>query len=89
MAKHVSFTIASVAAGSTMAMSPLSWITDFSLPGSPAWEGAVDLSFHSIYGDMIEALLPVAIVCAVSLLWTAVWLLAAGAHLRSRDSHAA
>jgi len=89
MAKHVSFTIASVAAGSTTAMSPLSWITDFPLPGGPAWEGPDDLFLHGVYGDMIEALLPVAIVCAVSVLCTGVWLLAAGAHLRSGDGRAA
>lgn len=64
-------------------------VTSSPIPGGLAWEGAVDPSLYRIYGDMIEALLPVGIVCAVSLLCTAVWLLAAGAHLRSRDSHAA
>jgi len=48
---------------------------------SPAVAGsveAVELGPLGV-GDMIEALLPVAIVCVVSLLCTAVWLLAAGA----------
>ena len=64
-------------------------VTNFPIPSGPAWEGAVDLSLDRIYGDTIEALLPVAIICAVSLVCTAVWLLAAGAHLRSGGSHAA
>jgi hypothetical protein len=52
-------------------------------------EGIVDPSLSRVRGDMIEALLPVVIVCVVSLLGTAVWLLATGARLGSRDSHAA
>jgi len=64
-------------------------VTNSPVPGGPAWEGAVDLSMHRMYGDTIEALLPVAVVCAVSLLCTAMWLLAAGAHLRSGGGHAA
>jgi hypothetical protein len=46
------------------------------------WQGAADPSLYGVYGDMIEALLPVVIICAVSLLGTAVWLLAAGAYPR-------
>lgn len=72
-----------MAASSTTAMSPLPLMTDFPIPGSPTWQGAVDPSLYGVYGDMIQALLPIVIVCAVSLLCTAVWLLAAGAQLRS------
>jgi len=61
----------------------LALIIDASTPGIPAWEGTVDLSLFKIYGDMIEGLWPIAVICAISLLCTAVWLLAAGAHLRS------
>ena len=86
---HMRFWMVSVAAISTSAMSPLPLIMDFPLPGGHAWEGAVDPSLYRLYGDMIEAVLPVAIVCAVSLLGTAVWLLAAGAHLRPASSRAA
>ena len=57
-------------------------ITNYPLPSSSAWQGADDPSLYGIYGDMIEALLPVAIVCVVSLLCTVVWLLAAGAYPR-------
>ena len=57
-------------------------VTDFPIPSSSAWQGADDPSLYGIYGDMIEALSPVAIVCVVSLLCTAVWLLAAGAYPR-------
>jgi hypothetical protein len=64
-------------------------VTSLVIPGGPAGEGAVDPSLYRVYGDMIEGLLPVAIVCVVSLLGTAVWLLAAGAHLRSGSGHAA
>ena len=64
-------------------------VANFPIPGGPAWEGAVDPSLYRVYGDTIEGLLPVAIICGVSLVCTAVWLLAAGAHLRSGDSHAA
>ncbi len=63
-------------------------VTNLAIPGGPAWEGDIDPSLYRVYGDMIAALLPVAIVCAVSLLCTAVWLLAAGAHLRSGGGHA-
>ena len=44
---------------------------------------------YGLYGDMIEALLPVAIICMLSLLCTALWLLAAGAHLRSGEGRRA
>jgi hypothetical protein len=70
-------------------MSSLPLITDFPLPGNPAWEGVVDASPYRVYGDMVEALLPVGIVCAASLLCTAMWLLAAEAHLRSKGGHRA
>ncbi len=87
--KHVRFWAASLAASATAAILPLPLITDFPIPRNPAWESVVNLSFPGIHADMIEALLPVAIICAVSLLGTTVWLLAAGARLWSRDSHAA
>jgi hypothetical protein len=48
-----------------------------------AWDGAAGRSPYG-YGDIIGALLPVAIVCTISLLCTVLWLLATGAHLRSR-----
>ena len=84
MAKHVLFWMVSIATSSTTAMSSLPLITDFPLPGGPAWEGNVEPSLDRIYGGIIEALLPVAIVCAVSLLCTGVWLLAAGAYPQRR-----
>jgi hypothetical protein len=87
MAKHVLFWMVSIATSSTTAMSSSPPITDFPLPGGPAWRGVVDASPYRVYGDMVEALLPVAIVCAVCLLCTAVWLLVAGAHLRSKGGH--
>jgi hypothetical protein len=59
-------------------------VTNFPIPSSSPWQGADDPSLHGVYGDMIEALLPVAIVCVVSLLCTAVWLLAAGAYPQRR-----
>jgi len=86
MVLNVLFAIASAAASSTTATSPLSLIPELPISGSPVWEGTVDPSLYRVYCDMIEALLPVAIVCAVSLLCTAVWLLAAGTHLRSEDA---
>jgi hypothetical protein len=67
----------------------VSSIIDLASPGSPTWGGSTDLSPFGIYGDVTEALLPVAMVCAVSLLGTAAWLLAVGAHLRSGVSHGA
>jgi hypothetical protein len=70
-------------------MSSSSLIACFPIPSGPAREGAVALSLDGIHGDVIEALLLVATVCGVSLLCTAVWLLAAGAHLQSGGSHAA
>lgn len=66
-----------------------SLIMDLPIPSSSAWEATVDPSLHGVYADMMEALLPVATVCAVSLLGTAVWLLAAGACLRSGCGHTA
>jgi hypothetical protein len=78
-----------VLAGSIQVVAAPRIVTTSPVPGDPAWEGAVGLSLDGVYGDMIEALLPVAIICAVSLVCTAVWLLAAGVHLRSRDSHPA
>jgi hypothetical protein len=89
MAQHLLFSIASAAVCSTTAMSPLPFGIDFPNPSGPAWEGAVDLSLRGMYGDMIEALLLVAIVCALCLLCTAAWLLVAGAHLRSGRGHRA
>jgi hypothetical protein len=68
-------------------MPPLRLITDFPAPGGPTSEGVFDPSLYRVSDEMIEALLPVAIVYAVSLLSTAVWLLVAGAMLRSKDSH--
>jgi hypothetical protein len=59
------------------------------IPISPLWQSAADPFRYGVYGDMIEALLPVAIVCAISLLGTAVWLLAVGTHLRSGDARRA
>jgi hypothetical protein len=41
------------------------------------------------YADLIGALLPVAIVCTISLLCTVLWLLAVRAHLWSAQSRAA
>jgi hypothetical protein len=87
--KHVLFWVASLAAGGTAAIPLPPLITDSPILQGPAWEGVVNLSFPGIQADMIEALLPVAIVCAVSLLCTAMWLSATGAHLRSRDSRTA
>jgi hypothetical protein len=72
-----------------MATFLLSLRMDFPIPGGPAWEGAVDPFLNRVYGDMTEALLPVATVCAVSLLCMTVWLLAVGAHLRSGGGHGA
>jgi len=72
-----------------MAMSLLSLIIDSPTPSNFAWEGTVDLSLFTIHGDVSEALLIVGIICAVSLLGTAVWLLAGGAHLRSGDAQRA
>ncbi len=69
-------------------MSP-SLITDLPIPSNSPGEATVDPSLHGVYGDRIVALLPVAIVCAVSLLGTAVWLLTAGAYLRSGGGHTA
>ena len=66
-----------------MALFLLSLRIDFLIPGGPASEGPVDLPLYGLYGNMIEALLPVAIICAGSLFCTAVWLLVAGSHLRS------
>lgn len=54
------------------------------VPGSPAWQGAVGPSLYGVYGDTAEALLPVAIVCALCLLCTALWLLFAGACRQKR-----
>jgi hypothetical protein len=59
-------------------------VTSFPIPSSSPWQGADDPSLHGVYGDMIEALLPVAIVCVVSLLCMAVWLLAAGGYAQRR-----
>jgi len=83
------FWMVSVAASRTAARSPLPPITDSPIAQGPSWEGAVGLPFDGVYANMIAALLPVAIICVISLLGTAVWLLAAGAHLRSRGSQAA
>ena len=69
-----------------MAMLLLSLMVDSPTPSNFAWEGTVDLSPYGLYGAITEAVLPVGIICAVSLLGTAVWLLAAGAHLRSGDA---
>ena len=87
MAKHVLFSIASFGANSTTAMSTLPLGMDSPNPSGSAWEGSVDLSLYGIYGNMTEALLPVAIICVVCLLCTAVWLLAVGVHLRSGGGH--
>ncbi len=59
-------------------------VTNSSISGGPAWEGAVGPSMYGVYGDVVEALLPVAIVCALSLLCMAVWLIAAGAYRQKR-----
>jgi hypothetical protein len=59
-------------------------VTNFPIPSSSPWQGADDPFLHGVYGDMIEVLLPVAIVCVVSLLCTAVWLLAAGVYPQRR-----
>ncbi len=59
-------------------------VTNSSISGGPAWEGAVGPSMYGVYGDLVEALLPVAIVCALSLLCTALWLVAAGTYLQRR-----
>jgi hypothetical protein len=53
------------------------------IPISPLWQDAADPSLYGVYGDVIEAVLPVVIVCAISLLSTALWLLATATHLRS------
>ncbi len=64
-------------------------VPDSRIPISPLWQGAADPSAYGGYAGVIEALLPVVIICAVSLLGTAVWLVATGAHLRSSAGHRA
>ncbi len=59
-------------------------VTDFPSPGGAAWESAVGPSLYGVYADVVEALLPVAIVCALCLLCTALWLLSAGAYFKRR-----
>ncbi len=61
-------------------------IAGFPISANPTWEGSIYLSSFRIYGDVTEALLPVAMVCAASLLSTGMWLLAVGTHLRSGDA---
>jgi hypothetical protein len=68
-------------------MPPLLWISDFPIPGGPAWQGDVNLSLDRIYGDMMGGLFAVAIVSAASILCTAIWLLVVRAHLRSAHGH--
>jgi len=87
MAKHVVFPIASIRASSTTTMAVLPFGMDVPDPTGPAQAGAVDLSLHGVYGDVTVSLLSVAIVCAVCLLCTAMWLLAVGAHLRLGGGH--
>ena len=58
------------------------WLNSISEPGR-AGEWGLSLS----YGNMIEDLWPVAIVCAVSILCTSLWLLAAGVYLRAKAGH--
>ena len=72
-----------------MAMLLLSLMVDSPTPSNFAWEGTVDLSLFTVYGDMIEGVVPVAIICAISLLCTALWLVAVRTHLRSADSRGA
>jgi len=64
-----------------MAMSLLLRV-DLPIPGSAASECPVDPSLYRIYDNTVEALLPVALVCAVSLPGMVAWLLAVGVHLR-------
>ncbi|HUT44920.1 MAG TPA: hypothetical protein VMW24_19700 [Sedimentisphaerales bacterium] len=84
MAKHELFLMASIGASSTTATPVLPFATDFPNPSGPAWEAAVDVSLHRMYGSMTVGLLSVVIVCVVCLLCTAVWLLAVRAYLQRR-----
>ena len=79
--------MASIWASSTTVVAMLPFGMDVPDPTGPARAGAVDLSLHGVYGDVTVSLLYVAIVCAVCFMWTAVWLLAVGSHLRSRGTH--
>jgi hypothetical protein len=89
MAKHVLSWIVSVAASRLTVMPPLRLITAFPTPGGPTSEGVFDPSLYRVSDEMIKALLPVAIVCAVSLLGMAVWSLVTQVHLRLRGGRGA
>jgi hypothetical protein len=62
-------------------------VTIFPISSSSAGQSTDEPFLDGIYSDVIEALLPVAILCATSLLCIAVWLLVVGAYLRSRGGH--
>ena len=77
----VGMVILLVLAGAINVVAAPTIVTNFSIPSSSADNPFLNV----IFDDMIDVLLPMAIICAASLLCTAVWLLVIVAYLWSRS----